>query len=221
MGIPGPDFTESLSVPLQQVARVQVNDRPVDSEDLAMIDNVIDRTYIHELYAPDFADNIKELVRAGHPEILEGHKSEYFGLWLRLGLKYPGDYIAAWYDLAGGYIYTNVNYKVGDVDGIMPNVHDLQWSPIIGGKFIKVKEILIKLQDFMPIYGILFTVAIYTWALGLSFIYAVSHKKSVLLQTLMLLIMGTLLIAAPVVDFRYAYAMVMTWPLWFVGTNKL
>ena len=221
LGIPGPDFTESLSVPLQQVARVLVNDRPVDSEDLAMIDNVIDRTYIHELYAPDFADNIKELVRAGHPEILEGHKSEYFGLWLRLGLKYPGDYIAAWYDLAGGYIYTNVNYKVGDVDGIMPNVHDLQWSPIIGGKFIKVKEILIKLQDFMPIYGMLFTVAIYTWALRLSFIYAVSHKKSVLLQTLMLLIMGTLLIAAPMVDFRYAYAMVMTWPLWFVGTNKL
>jgi len=219
--IKGADFTESLSVPLQQVARVLVNERQIDAEDMELIDKVIDRTYIRELYAPWFADNIKELVRAGNPHAIENNKTEYFGLWLRLGLKYPGDYIDAWFDLTGGYIYTNVNYMVAEADGIMRNKHGLTWSPIIGGKFIKVKEILIKLQDFMPIYGMLFTAAIYTWALAASFIYAVRRRKPVLLQTLMLLLVATLLIAAPVVDFRYAYAIVMTWPLWLLGTNKL
>lgn len=32
----------------------------------------------------------------------------------------------------------------------------------------------------------------------------------------MLLIVGTLLVAAPVVDFRYAYAIVLSMPIWGV-----
>ena len=221
LNIPGPDFTESLSVPLQQVARVLVNDRAVAEEDLAMIDEVIDRTYIHELYAPGFADNIKELVRAGHPEVLENNKAGYLGLWLRLGCQYPGDYLDAWFDLNGGYIYPNVEYKVADADGVMDNIHGIIWNPLFGGKFIKVKEILIKLSDFMPIYGMLFSAGIYTWALVFSIVRAIRRKKSILIQTLMLLLILTLLIAAPLVTFRYAYAVVMTWPLWLFGAKRI
>ena len=156
--VASPDFTESLSVPLQQVARVLVEDGNVSDEELALIDAVIDRTYVKELYAANYADNIKELVRAGHPDVLEANKGQYLGLWFKLFLKNPGLYVKAWYDLTGGYIYPDVAYSVGDVDGIMSNDMGLYASPIIGGKFIKVKEILLKLGDFMPIYGMLFSI---------------------------------------------------------------
>lgn len=212
-GIKSPDFTESLSVPLQQVARVLVEDRPVDDSDIAMIDAVIDRTYISQLYAPGFADNIKELVRAGHPEVIEKNKGEYFGLWARLFFRNPLQYVSAWYDLVGGYIYPDVAYEVGNIDGIIANDQGLYHSPVIGGKFIKVKEILIKLSDFMPLYGMLFSIGAYTWALVITFAIALKKRRCVIVHVLMGLIIATLLVASPVVDFRYAYAVVLTSPL--------
>ena len=212
-GIKSPDLTESLSVPLQQVARVLAGDGSVTDSDLAMIDEVIDRTYINELYAPGFADNIKELVRAGHPEAIEKDKAGYLELWFRLLVKNPGLYIRAWFDLVGGYIYPDVSYEVGNMDGIISNSSGLYASPVIGGKFIKIKEIMIKLSDFMPLYGMLFSIGAYTWTLFITFVIALKRKRCVLIHVLMGLIIGTLLVAAPVVDFRYAYAVVLTAPL--------
>ena len=211
-----PDFTESLSVPLQQVAAVLCHDGNVSDRQLEQIDAVIDRTYIRELYAPNFADNIKELVRAGHPEVLEANKAGYLKLWLELLHQNPKIYIKAWYDLEGGYINPNIDYLVAEVDGIMPNDLGLYSEPIIGGKFIKIKEILIKLSDFMPLYGMLFSIGAYFWGLVISLLWGFRRKKNVLLHVLMLLIIGTLLIAAPVVDFRYGYAYVLTCPLWIL-----
>ena len=63
-----PDFVESVCIPLQQVARVICEDKTLTEEEWASVHKVIDTTYIKELYAPGFADNMKELVRAGHPE---------------------------------------------------------------------------------------------------------------------------------------------------------
>lgn len=211
-----PDFTESLSVPLQQVARVLVSDGNVAEDDLNLIDAVIDRTYVKELYVAGYADNIKELVRAGHPEVLEANKGRYLGLWFRLFLKNPGLYIRSWYDLVGGYIYPDVAYAVGDVDGIMSNDMGLYSMPIIGGKFIKVKEILIKLSDFMPIYGMLFSIGAYFWGLLITLIIALKKKSNTLIHILMLLLVATLLVASPVVDFRYGYAYVLTAPVWLM-----
>ncbi len=212
--VQGPDFIESLSLPLQQVARVLVENGNVSDADLAMIDECIDRTYIKELYAPSYADNIKELFRAGNPKVIEDNKMEYLGLYLRLLVKNPGKYIRAFYDLEGGYFYPDVAYKVGDIDGIMANEEGLYSSPIIGGSFIKVKEILIKLSDFMPIYGMFFSIGAYTWLLIICLFVSVRRKEPIPVHVLMLLLVLTLLVAAPVVDFRYAYAIVLTMPIW-------
>ena len=89
---------------------------------------------------------------------------------------------------------------------------------------IKVKEILLKLGDFMPIYGMLFSIGAYFWGLLITLIVAVRRKRNITIHILMLLIVATLLIASPVVDFRYGYAYVLTMPIWTVlalfGKNK-
>lgn len=216
--VESPDFTESLSVPLQQVAAVLVNDRVVPAEDMELIEDVIDTTYIHELYAPNFADNIKELVRAGHPEVLENNKAVYLRLWLRLLKRYPADFVKAWFDLVGGYIYPDVPYKVGDVDGIMGNELGLYWRPLIGGKIVvKTKEILIKLSDFVPLYGMLWSIGAYSWLLLICFVAGIFRKHNVLGMVLLIFLTGTLLIASPVVDFRYAYGVILSCPVWVSG----
>ena len=56
------------------------------------------------------------------------------------------------------------NVTTEDVDGSMPNDLGVYSEPIIGGKFIKIKEILIKLSDFMPLYGMLFSIGAYLGA---------------------------------------------------------
>ena len=184
-------------------------------EDRELIEKVIDTTYIRELYAPDFADNIKELIRAGHPEVLENNKAVYLGLWIREVLRHPIISVKAWYDLVGGYIYPDFSYEVGNIDGIMNNTFGLYWKPLIAGKIIiKVKEILIKLGSFVPLYGMLWSIGTYTWLLIISLFVSIKKNKSVLCKILLMSIIFTLLIAAPVVDFRYGYLLVMTMPLW-------
>ena len=214
LAIPGHDFTESLSVPLQQIARVIVDGGDIDSSDLEKIDSCVEREYVDILYIPEYADNIKELVRAGHPEIIENNKKAFFMLWLRMGLKNPGLYVRGWFDLVSAYIYPDVAYNVAEADGITPNALGLYSTPIIGGKFIKVKEILLKLSDFMPLYGMLFSVGAYFWGVLVCFFICLRKKKFTLIHIMMILMTATLLIAAPVIDFRYSYSMVLTMPLW-------
>ncbi len=217
-GIEQSDFAESLCVPFQQVARVLVNDREISERDLLLIDAVIDRTYIHELYAPDFGDNIKELVRAGHPEVLEENKGQYLALWARLLFRYPVDYIGAWFDMVGGYVYPDVSYDVGNIDGVMGNDMGLASTPLIGGKaVIKTKEILIKLGSFVPLYGMLWCAGAYTWLLIFFVVIAFKNKKyrhMAIMAVIPLSVVTTLCIAAPLVDFRYAYGVVMTMPIY-------
>ncbi len=214
-GVVQPDFVESLSVPVQQIAAIIVSGADISNEDRELIEKVIDTTYIRELYAPDFADNIKELIRAGHPEVLENNKAVYLGLWIREVLRHPIISVKAWYDLVGGYIYPDFSYEVGNIDGIMNNTFGLYWKPLIAGKIIiKVKEILIKLGSFVPLYGMLWSIGTYTWLLIISLFVSIKKNKSVLCKILLMSIIFTLLIAAPVVDFRYGYLLVMTMPLW-------
>jgi hypothetical protein len=214
-GIIQPDFTESLSLPIQQVARVLVEDKDIPVQDMEKIEAVIDTTYIHELYAPDFADNMKELVRAGHPEVIENNKGEYLGLWIRTGLEYPVQYLKAWFDLEGGYVYPDIPYEVGNIDGIMGNDYGLIPTPLIGGKaVVKGKEILIKLGSFVPLYGMLWCAGAYTWMVCFALFVVIKKDRGylpfVILQVALIL---TLLIAAPVVDFRYEYGITMLMPL--------
>lgn len=117
LGVAQPDFAESISIPLQMTARVLVNDRPLDLDERAMIESVIDTTYVKELYEPTFADNMKELVRAGHPEYLESHKKEFLGLFLKIGMKYPIDYLEAYIDQTRGYFQPEAFDLIGKCFG--------------------------------------------------------------------------------------------------------
>ncbi len=215
-----PDFIESICIPLQQTARVICEGKELTPKQWASIHKVIDTTYIKDLYAPGFADNMKELVRAGHPEYLTQHKGEYLMLWLSLGLKYPGAYLQAYIDQTVGYWYPDVAYTVGDIDGIIPSATGAESHPLIGGPFVvKTKEILQKLGDMLPLYGLLFSMGSMFWAfiLAIAIVCAKKQYNRCILFLPGAALILTLLIATPVSsEFRYAYPLAYALPLYLL-----
>ena len=215
-----PDFIESLSIPTQQIAAVICNDRELTQEQWNLVHHVIDTTYIKELYDATFADNMKELVRAGHQEYLVAHKAEYLQLWLQLLVRYPFDYLKAYTYQTFGYWYPDSFYKVADIDGISGSDLGISHTPLIGGPLvIKAKEISIKLGSMIPLYSLLWSMGVLLWVfllcIGNSWIRKERLKLIFYLPGFM--IMLTVLIATPVAtEFRYVYFLVYTLPLYLV-----
>jgi len=211
-----PDFVEMLSVPLQQVANVIIKNDDINSDDMELITNVIDTTYIDVLYEPTFADNIKELVRAGHPEYLEAHKKEYLGLYLRLFIKYPRDYLDAYIGQTSGYWYPESRLRVADCEGVIDNQCGVYFYPLIRGKLVvKTKEILLKLGSMLPVYGSIWSVGTVFWMVMAMLLYAiVKNNTRYIIFIPIISIVLTVLIATPVSgNFRYVYFMVLSLPL--------
>lgn len=215
-----PDLIESLSIPTQQIASVICNDRPLTDEELTLIEEVIDLTYIKELYNPTFADNMKELVRAGDQEYLASHKGDYLKLWIQLGLKYPGDYLTAYVNQTYGYFYPDSFYLVAEAEGISGTSLGVSHTPLIGGPVVvKTKEIAIKLGSMVPIYSLLWSMGVIFWiflfCIGNAFVRKEKAKLIYYLPSFALYL--TVMIATPVAtEFRYVYFMVFSLPLYLM-----
>ena len=225
LNVTQPDFIESLSIPIQLFCRVLVEDKDLGYEDTRMVDKIIDTTYIHELYAYDFADNMKELFRAGDTAYLEDHILEYAGLWIRTGFKYPGLYIDEYKNMTYGYWYPDdppgeAAYTVAENDGVSSNTLGIERRWLMGGAmsklWLKAREIGIKLGSMLPVYGALYCmgVAFFLECISLGIIMAKRCKGMLMPLLLPLFAVGTVLIATPVAaDFRYTYFLTMLLPV--------
>lgn len=219
-GVTSPDLIESLSIPTQQIAAVICNDRPLTDEQLTLIENVVDLTYIKDLYNPTFADNMKELVRAGDQNYLAEHKSAFFKLWLTLGLTYPFDYIEAYVQQTYGYFYPDSFYPVAEAEGISASRYGVSHTPLIGGPpVVKAKEISLKLGSMLPIYSLLWSMGVIFWCFlfcaGNAFVRNEKAKLIYFLPSFALYL--TVMIATPVAtEFRYVYFMVFSLPFYIL-----
>lgn len=215
-----PDLIESLAVPTQQIAAVLCKDRPLREDQRALIENVVDLTYIKELYDPYYADNIKELVRAGNQDYLREHKKEFLKLYLELFLAYPGDYLTAYIHQTYGYWYPDSFYLVAEAEGVSATSLGISHTPLIRGSVvIKLKEISIKLGSMLPLYGTLWSMGVALWVLlfcvGNAFVRHEKWKLVLYLPFLALLL--SVLIATPVAtEFRYVYFLMFALPFYLL-----
>lgn len=210
------DYVESLSIPVQQLARVVAAGEPLPENETAFLEQLMDLEQAAKLYQPDVSDNIKNLIRP-NSDYLESHKAAFFKIWLTIGLEHPKTYFDAYAAQTKGYWYPDVSCEVGLSDGIYPNEFGLHWQPIIKGTvLIKIKEILFKLPDLIPLYGMLWSMGFILW--GLLLLTALSLRMNspagALVCLPFILLIATLCIAAPVAaEFRYTYAAFYALPL--------
>lgn len=214
-----PSFTESLSIPLQQVARVVAEGRPLTQEQETLIDRVVtDSSLIPDYYNPSISDPVKALVTYNNADAITEAPADYGKLWIQLGLEYPADYIKAFIDQTKGY-YFPAPAGLRTNEGISPNEAGLSWPHLLPGQLpVKISEILLKLTDIVPLYGILWSIGAFFWAVLFLFSFQLLYgqKKHLVLYLPFIGTVLTLLIATPVAsDLRYAYPLFLAMPFLF------
>lgn len=162
LGVEKPAFSESISIPAQQIARVVYEGRELSEEQIQLLEQTVDYDSIASYYQPKLSDPIKALIQYGNPEYLETHKLEYLKLWLSLGISYPLDYWNAFVDQTKGYWFPAAPGLLTN-EGISPNEEGLSWQPILRGAIVwKTVEILGKLYTIFPLYGLLYSPGAFT-----------------------------------------------------------
>ncbi len=220
MGVQKGDLAESLHVPMQQVACVIARDRALTDEEQALIAELCDYDQIKDRYVPWLADSIKELIRGCNPQVLEDKKGDFFRLWLKLGLRYPKDYIDAWVGLTENLIWPDGEYEVALIEGVFPNGLGLESRPLIGGSLLtKLRELTLKLGSFVPLYGFFFSMGSYAFFLlffaGFLLQRRTQRRRLLILMPAFCLIF-TLFLAIPVGKyFRYAWTYAVLLPFVF------
>lgn len=215
------DFVESLSIPVQQIARVLANDENLTTEQTAILSNIMNIEEAATVYQPNVSDNIKNLIRKTGNEYLESHKKEFFSLWLSIGLDHPKTYFDAYVAQTNGFWYPDVTYEVGLADGIYPNEFGLTWQPILRGNVIvKIREILFKLPSLIPLYGFFWSIGGMFWFILLMLFLSIRNKKEagILITIPAIALVLTLCVATPVAtEFRYAYTLFFGLPLYVLA----
>ncbi len=212
LNIPQPDLVESLSIPVQQVARVIYDGCDISEEDRTLIDQVVDIDEIPVLYTDWLSDPVKDEIRSKNNSYFEENRGEYFRLWLRLGMKYPGEYVKAWVDQTKGYWNGGYDYFVYAL-GIGTN--DLGFTDGANNNIIaKIVNLIFKFcrgAIFMEPFE---SIGLHVWLISILFVVNwLKGRREMLLSVLPLMIVCTLLIATPVyAAFLYAYPVFTTYP---------
>lgn len=212
LNVEQPDLVESLSIPVQQVARVIYDGNPLTDEEYNLLSKVVDVEEIPQLYTDWLSDPIKDEIRSKDNAFFEDNISEYFKLWFNLLKKYPITYIKAWIDQTKGYWnagYDIVPYTTGVFDndlGLASGLNNNYFAKISRAVF-KVLRHVIFLRPFESI-------GLHVWIMAiLCYFGFIKRKKEFLLTIPSLMVIATLLVATPVYSqFRYAYPVFTTLP---------
>ena len=207
------DMVEAFAVPFQQIARVVAQGRELTQEETAMLDQAFHLGKIPEQYSPETVDPIKfETFRYENKEYLRQHLTQYMKLYLRLGLRYPGDYLKAWVDETkgywnGGYSFWVYTWGISDNDmGITASGGGNR----IGSFFRTMFRFLERPILFQPLYSI----GLWAWILICCCLLNLWKKREEFLLTvpLLVLLIGLWLGTPVFAEFRYAYPLFLSTP---------
>ncbi|HOH86268.1 DUF6020 family protein [Ruminococcus sp.] len=214
-GVKPVDNVESLSIPLQQISYVVKYSDDLTPEEKELVEQVIDIDKLRDSYRNSISDPIKNLIREkGNQNYITEHKSEYFRLWLDLGLRHPGKYVKAFINQTCGYWFPDVQYWVTSTS-CLSDGFEIDGGPRTG---VFTDFLMFYLNSYIetPFLGLLWSIGAGIWVmvfmLGAAFR---RHRRSIILVYLPVIgIWLTLLIATPVhSEFRYIYSLFTAMPL--------
>lgn len=220
-----PDIVESLSIPLQQVANTIYNDGEIKAEESELLSRIIDIDKVAEKYDCHCSDNIKNLIREkGNEEYLKKNKSDYFRLWVKLGIRHPGFYLQAFVNQTEGYYNPDIQ-RYQYVQGVWDTQMPIFNTPLLPEWICKILNFYVSdWLYYIPILGLIKSIGFHVWILFALFGYILQKRdyaKAILLLPLFAC-WGTLIIATPVyAEFRYIYSLILCLPiLWGITFNK-
>lgn len=215
LGVAKADFAESISIPLQQIARIVTDGSELTQEQYELLEQVIDVEKIPETYASWISDPMKDLLRErNNQQYLTAHKWEYLRLYVQLGLKYPASFLYGWVDQTKGY--WNGGYDYWRWITVQPDIESLGLSHTARSKgAVRVISWIAATWE-KPLLKPFLCIGLYTWMLIFSMYAAFVRRdrKAWFTAVLPTMIIGTLLVATPVfAEFRYAYGVIASMPM--------
>ncbi len=209
LGIIQPDIVESLSVPLQQIARVTLEHNDFNNDERELLNKVANVDEVAGVYVPYISDPVKDFIRKnGNQKYLIDNKLQYIKLYIVTGLRHPLSYARAWIDETkgfwnGGYSYWRWADEIYENNyGIKRNVFSEKLNRYFGEYLWFFSN-----NSFLQLF---LCIGFYVWiVLVLLFISFIRKDKTGMFILIpVLAIICSLLISTPVYsEFRYAYAL--------------
>lgn len=221
---------EILSIPGQQIARVYIYQMDnLSKEEKEKIeyyygDGILD-------YLPEIADPVKG---SWDNENYEQDTWGYYKLWVKLGLKYPKEFIVAF------LLNTKGLWHIGDIthSTIRDAYLELKfWGPLVKGHTVYeqsmlpwLKELIIFINDSriyqdMPFIPIIFAPAIYNWIILLGIMIAIYRRKwEAVVPGGFILCYSITLLLGPCILMRYCFAYILAAPfylLYILGVSRV
>ncbi len=203
---------EMLSIPVQQIARVEKYHREeIDNVTMENINKIFKINNIGDEYNPTLSDPVKAKVDVTY---FKENKLEFFKLWVKLLIKYPKDYIESFISNSYGYYYPEAhNWVVSRAT--MGNELGIQQQPKIKGELVEKYDSFIDNRD-IPLVSMLFSIGAGVWTIMVCLGYKIYKKQyRYILLYLPIFILWLTCIASPVFcEFRYAYPIFTGLPLY-------
>lgn len=212
------DFVEGLAVPFQQIARVITMGYELDPYDYELLSEIFDVELIPEIFMHESVDPIKGIAfRRDQKLYFKENLATYIRLWIRLGMKHPGEYLKAWIELTKGYWNGGYKYWIYFTGGENPDLgiirpDTLPLREFFSGCFEAVEETVL----IQPFYSI----GLHVWILFACFAMNCIHRRieQVLAIPGIVIILGLWLGTPVYSEFRYAYPMILSIPLLVCAT---
>jgi len=213
LGIQKNGIHEMTAVPMQQISLVYLEEKDnLDAETVEEIGKFIDPDQIEELYNPRFYDPIKDF--AVNQTALNENKGEFFSLWLKLGVKYPKEYVRAFLMLNVPYWYPEA--KSWDEFSRRPYIEDgvhaseyysFQREPKLPLLLMFYQEIAsYLLLEKIPVINFLTSITASIWILlaAMVILFARRMYREMMAVLPSVLLWGTYMLG-PVSNFRYVF----------------
>lgn len=213
LDVKGGDPVESLSIPIQQVSRVIVEGGTLTEEEEILLSRIVDLEEVPALYTSWLSDPMKVEVRSKDYSYFLDHIDEYRMLWIRLGLRYPWQYLKAWIDQTKGYWNVGYDYPLYS-ETITDNPYGIE--KLSGNNPIaSLFRIYFGLSRHLIFFEPLHSIGLHIWLLWLSFLLNVKRRRDTALNAVPLLLLVTgLSFGTPVYScFRYVYPVFVSLPL--------
>ena len=218
---------EMLSVPLQQMARVWVNEENgelMDDQSLRQeMEKYMPPEWGFSVYDPHLADRVKNIA------IIHDDPKGLIITWIRLGMGYPGIYMDAFLDNSVGLWFllddtharvygigteTGFGYLSTDNRTMPAGCEIVEHSYLPGLRVFMEKIVSDNEYENWPVVKFLFAPALYWWLLYL-YVVVVMYKKRYreALPAIYLVAYYLTLLLSPTVLIRYMYPLVVTVPV--------
>jgi hypothetical protein len=209
---------EALSVPIQQIANAAKNNSEnLTQQERALLEKYYVTTAVFNNYNPRIADPIKNNFLTYE---FDNDKTDFLKLWVKLGLKYPGDYVNSFLSLNLPFWYIDTPYpdKYSKRDYIETSsvfiyagAEEKANNPVYNFYESIAKYTLV---NKIPVLSILLSMNLPIWMLFFSAVILIFKRKSrlIIIFTPAILLWLTYM-AGPVSNMRYIYPIFVLYPI--------